>query len=147
MYPRRLSAALLLVALVLHVGFLAGCGGGDQSGGGEGPSGNGSQDSEPGGAKEQGGGENANRGLSATKIALGRVISVDTEAGIIVVRPSAEVQGTKPQRFKVRGNTAITLDDKEADLADAQEGQSAQITYIVRNERNLAREVTLIGRG
>ena len=143
----NLRKSSTVLSLVVLVGFLAGCGGGGQSDAGEDQAGNRSQDGGPGGAKQQAGGEGTNPALSGTKIALGRVTSVDTEAGIIIVRPSTEEQGTRPQRFKIRGDTTITLDDEEASLADVQGGQSAQITYIVKKERNIAREVALISRG
>ncbi|MBA3953248.1 MAG: hypothetical protein H0X57_15390 [Rubrobacter sp.] len=38
------------------------------------------------------------------------------------------------------------LDDEPVELADIQEGQQAQITYVVKNQ-NLAREVVLVGDG
>ena len=139
MYPRRLSTTLYLVALVLLVGFLAGCGAGDQAG-------NGSQDGGSDGATKQGG-EDAQRGAAGAKIALGTVRSVDAEAGIIVLRPSTDVQGEKPLRFKLNENTTVTLDNEKAEMADIEQGQQAQITYVVKNERNLARQVALISRG
>jgi hypothetical protein len=137
MYPRRLSTTLYFVALVLLVGFLAGCGGGDQSG-------SGSQDGGSDGAKKQG---KDVQGGTGAKIALGTVRSVDAEAGIIVLRPSTDVQGEKPLRFKLNENTTVTLDNKQAEMADIEQGQQAQITYVVKNERNLARQVALISRG
>jgi hypothetical protein len=139
MYPRRLSTTLCLVALVLLVGFLAGCGGGDQSG-------SGSQNGGPDGAKKLSG-EDAQRGAGGAKIALGTVRAVDSEAGIIILRPSSEVQGEKPLRFKLNENTTLTLDNKQAEMADIEQGQQAQITYVVKHERNLARQVALISRG
>jgi hypothetical protein len=140
MNPKRPSATLILGTLVLLVGFLAGCGGGDQSG-------NGSQEGGPGEAKKQGVGEDTQPGSSETKIVLGTVTSVDTEARKIILRPSTEVQGEKPQRFKIGENATITLDDEQAELTDVKAGQEAQITYIVRKERNIARVVALISRG
>lgn len=141
MCSKRSSMTLFLGVLVLFVGFL-GCGGGGQSG-------NGSQEREPGEAKKQGGGEDAQRGASGTKIALGRVTSVDTEARTIRLQPSTEVQGEKSQRFKVKEDATITLDDKEAALDDAKAGQDAQITYVVRKENNVnvARVVALVSSG
>jgi hypothetical protein len=142
MCPKRSSVTLFLGVIVLLMGFLAGCGG-------EGQSGDGSQEGGPGEAKKQGGGEDAQRGASGTKIALGRVTSVDTEARTIRLRPSTEVQGEKSQRFKVKEDATITLDDKEAELDDAKAGQDAQITYVVRKENdvNVARVVALVSSG
>jgi hypothetical protein len=57
------------------------------------------------------------------------------------------VQGEEPLRFKLNQNTTVTLDNEKAELADIKQGQQAQITYIVKNERNLARQVALISRG
>lgn len=140
MYPRKPSKVLSLVALVLLAGLLAGCGGGDQSG-------SGSQDDGSGGAKKQEGGEDAKAGASTTKIALGRIASVDTEASKILLRPSADVQGEKPLRFKVAENATIRSNGEKAELADVKEGQDAQITYTVKKERNVARQVTLLSGG
>ena len=142
MCPKRLSMTLFLGVLVLLIGFLAGCGGGGQSG-------DGSQEGGAGEVKKEGGGEGAQRETSGPKIALGTITSVDTEARTIRLRPSTEVQGEKPQRFKVKENATITLDDKEAELADAKAGQDAQITYVVREENdvNVARVVTLVSSG
>lgn len=49
--------------------------------------------------------------------------------------------------FKIAKNATVTLDDKETELAQAEEGQPAQITYIVKNEVNVARQVALISGG
>jgi hypothetical protein len=139
MHPRGPSAALLLVLLILTMGLVAGCGGGDQSG-------NGSQNGGSDGAKKQDG-EGAPQGVSRPKIALGTVTKVDTDRSKIILRPSAEEQGERPIPFKVKPKATITLDGEEAELADAKRGQQAQITYVVRDDRNLAREVTLISNG
>ena len=146
MHPRGPLPAFLLVLLTLTMGLVAGCGG-EQSG-------NGSQGDASGGTKKQGG-EGAKPEISAPKIALGTVTRVNTEARTIFLRPSAEEQGKKPPHFKVRKDATITLDNKEAELSDAEKGQQAQITYVVRlgNERNehrlpqVAREVALISDG
>jgi len=152
MCSKRSSVTLFLGVLVLLMGFLAGCGGGGQSGDGAQEGGaqeGGAQEGGAGEAKKQGDGEGAQRRTSGTKIALGTITSVDTEARTIRLRPSTEVQGEKPQRFKVKENTTITLDDKGAELADAKVGQHAQITYVVREENdvNVTRVVTLVSSG
>jgi hypothetical protein len=144
MHPRGTSAALLLALLILTMGLAAGCGGGDQSGNQSGDeSGNGSQNGGSDGAQKQGG-EGAPQGVPRPKVALGTVVKIDTEKSRITLRPSTEEQGERPIPFKVKPKATITLNDQAAELADAKKGQQAQITYIVRNERNLAREVSLI---
>jgi hypothetical protein len=129
---------LLLVVLIL----LAGCGGGDQSGNG------GQDDGSPGGAKKQGG-EAAKKGAPATKIALGTVrrVNVEGESRRLVLKPSTNEQSKKPIPFRITKQATITLDDEKAELADIKEGQQAQITYIVKNERYRAREVKLFSAG
>ena len=129
---------LLLVVLIL----LAGCGGGDQSGNG------GQDDGSPGGAKKQGG-EAAKKGAPATKIALGTVrrVNVEGESRRLVLKPSTNEQSKKPIPFRITKQATITLDDEKAELADIKEGQQAQITYIVTNERYRAREVKLFSAG
>ncbi len=145
MPPRELSAALLLALLILTMGLVAGCGGGDQSGDQQG---NESQAGGAGGAKKQDG-EGAKPKNSVSKIALGTVARVNTDARMIFLRSTAQEQGKKPLRFRVRKDATITLNDEGAELSDAEKGQSAQITYVVRTdpERNIAREVSLISDG
>ena len=137
MHLRGPSAALIFIALILLAGLLAGCaGGGEQSGNG------GSQ----GGEEQQGEaaqGEGNQADAPETKIALGRVISVKPDRRKIILRPSTEQQGDRLV-FKVIDDAQITLDDQQAEMADAQEGQQAQITYVVVNEQNRARVVGLI---
>ena len=137
MHLRGPSAALLLIASILLAGLLAGCaGGGDQAGNGGSQGGEGEQ-----GQAAQGEGDQANAPVS--KIALGRVIAVKTDRRKIILRPSTEQQGDR-LTFKVVDDAQITLDDQQAELADAQEGQQAQVTYVVVNEQNRARVVALI---
>jgi hypothetical protein len=137
MHLRGPSAVLICIAYLLLAGLLAGCaGGGEQSGNG------GSQ----GGEEQQGEaaqGEGNQAGAPETKIALGRVISVKPDRRKIILRPSTEQQGDRLV-FKVVDDAQITLDDQQAEMADAQEGQQAQITYVVVNEQNRARVVALI---
>ncbi len=145
MLPRKRSTTLLFVAVILLVGLLAGCGGGDQSG-------NGSQDGESGGggqgqvgkAVKKEGAQAAKRGALRPKIALGTVIRVKPERRKMIIRPTTAEGDPKPMPFKIGKQGTITLDDEDAEVADIQKGQQAQITYIVRGKVNLAREVTLI---
>ena len=147
MHPRRPSATLFLAGVILFAGLLVGCGGGGQSA-------NGSQDGESGGTKQQGGEAAKKEGNQAVKkarprarIALGTVRSVNPESRELTLEPSAPVQGKGPIPFKIEKNATVTLDDKETELAQAGEGQPAQITYIVKNEVNVARQVALISGG
>ncbi len=151
MHLRRPSAALLLVASVLLAGLLWGCGGGgDQSGSGSQGGDEEQQGEAQQGEAQQGGGEQgqaAQGGPPEAKIALGRVIAVVPERRKIILRPSAEVQGGERMIFKVRDDAEISLNDQPAEMDGVQEGQQAQIEYIVVNEQNRARRVQLIAEG
>ncbi|MDQ5811565.1 MAG: hypothetical protein M3358_12645 [Actinomycetota bacterium] len=147
MHPRRPSTTLFLAGVILFAGLLVGCGGGGQSA-------NGAQDGESGGTKQQGGEAAKKEGNQAVKkarprarIALGTVRSVNPESRELTLEPSAPAQGKGPIPFKIAKNATVTLDDKETELAQAGEGQQAQITYIVKNEVNVARQVALISGG
>ena len=152
MYLRRPSAAPLLVVSVLLAGLLWGCGGGgDQSGSGGSQGGDEEQQGEAQqGEAQQGGGEQsqaARGGPPEAKIALGTVIAVVPDRRKIILRPSAEVQGGERMSFKVRDDAEISLNDQPAEMDGVQEGQQAQIEYIVVNEQNRARRVQLIAEG
>jgi len=137
MHLRGPSAALFFIAFILLAGLLAGCaGGGEQSGNGGSQGGEDQQ-----GQAAQGEGDQAD--APESKIALGRVISVKPDRRKIILRPSTEQQGDRLV-FKVVDDAQITLDDQQAEMADVQEGQQAQITYVVVNEQNRARVVGLI---
>lgn len=147
MHPRRPSTTLFLAGVILFAGLLVGCGGGGQSA-------NGSQDGESGGTKQQGGEAAKKEGNQAVKkarprarIALGTVRSVNPESRELTLEPSAPAQGKGPIPFKIAKNATVTLDDEETELAQAGEGQQAQVTYIVKNEVNVARQVALISGG
>ena len=137
MRSRGSSVSLFIIVLTLLAGLLVGCGGGDQSGNG------GQSGGESGRAKKQAG-EAAEKGASTPKIALGTVKRVKPERRKLILRRTMGEQGTEPMPFKIAQNATITLDDEQAGLADMKEGQQAQITYVVKGKRNLAREVTLI---
>jgi len=152
MHLRRPSAALLLVASVLLAGLLWGCGGGaDQSGSGGSQGGDEEQQGQAQqGEAQQGGGEQgqaAQGGPPEAKIALGEVVAVAPDKRKIFLRPSTEVQGGERMVFKVKDNAEISLNDQPAEMDGVQEGQQAQIEYIVVNEQNRARRVELIGEG
>ena len=76
-------------------------------------------------------------------MALATIVSVKPDMRKIVLRPSTEQQRNR-LIFKVVDDAVITLNDQQAEMADVQEGQQAQITYVVVNEQNRARVVALI---
>ena len=129
--------ALLFVLLALLVGFAAGCGGGDDQ--------SGSRQQEDGETGQQ---ENGETGQQAEdrpelKIAPGVVESVDPEAGTLVL----QVTRGEPMTFMILPRTKVELDGEAAELADLREGQSAQVSYVVREGENRARLVVAIGGG
>jgi hypothetical protein len=138
-----------LILLVLQLGFLAGCGG-NQSGNG------GSQGGEQGGQQQGGGeqqggqqqgGEATDEGPSQEKVALGSIESVKPDRRKIVLKPSFEAQGGDRITFKVSQDAQIQVNDQEADLSDIQQGQQAQVGYVINNEVNRARSVQIVGGG
>jgi hypothetical protein len=131
-----------LIALIL---LLAGCGGGgDQSGNGGGGQQNDEQAQKGG---EEQGGKAANQGAPQMKIALGTIESVQPDRRRVVLKPSTEVQGGEQMTFNVRKNAEISVNDQEAEMADIEAGQQAQIQYVTRNEVNRARAVQVVGGG
>jgi hypothetical protein len=129
MHPRRSSMALLFVLLALLVGFAAGCGGGDDQ--------SGSRQQEDGETGQQA------EDRPELKIAPGVVESVDPEAGTLVL----QVTRGEPMTFAILPRTKVELDGEAAELADLREGQSAQVSYVVREGENRARLVVAIGGG
>jgi hypothetical protein len=140
MHLRRLSAAPFLLVLILLAGILAGCGGGDQSG----------NESQGGGSQQQqdgGSGAQNKKDAPQAKIALGTVGAVNEKAERFTLRPSVEAQGKDPVLFKLTPEARVTLDGKEAGLADMQKGRQAQVEYVVKKDLNRARSVTLFSEG
>ena len=136
MHLRGPSAALFFIASIVLAGLLAGCaGGGDQAKNSRTQTADGEQQ-----------GEATQADAPVPKIALGTVISVKPDRRKIILRPSTEQQGDR-LIFKVVDGAQITLDDQQAEMADVQEGQQAQIQYISFNEQNRARVVGLISSG
>jgi hypothetical protein len=134
---RETSAVALILPLALSfmlAGLLAGCGGssGGQSGGGQ--------------QQGKAGGEAAKKKPLPSKIAVGTVRAYKDDRRRLSLRPAAKVQGQKPLGFKVRKKAQVTLDGKQAELADIQEGQQAQIRYVVKNEINRAIIVQLFSK-
>jgi len=132
---RETSAVSRILALVLSlllVGLLAGCGGSDQSDG----------------SKQEGkaGGEAAKKEKLSKKVAIGTVRAYKADRRRLSLRPASEVQGDKPLGFKVRQNAQVTLDGEQAELGDIEEGQQAQIQYVVENDVNRAIIVQLFSK-
>jgi hypothetical protein len=137
MHQRGLSTVLFLVTIVLIVGLLTGCGGGDQSGSGS---------QQDGGSRaEQGNNASKKRGKNGPKkkLLFGTVTFVNPKTEGFSVRPTIDEQGNKPVAFRLANETSITLGGKEAKLEDLKKGQQAQVEYVERNERNRARSVRL----
>ena len=147
MHPRRTQTMLFFLASILLAGLLAGCGGGDQAGDGSQDGGSGREQGQVGKAAKKGKGEAAKKVALRPKIALGTVIHVNPERRRMVIRAVTGKEDTKRMPFKIVPSATITLDDEVAELADIKDGQQAQVTYVVRNEVNRAREVTLISGG
>ena len=143
---QKSSYVLLVAVCALLLGFATGCGGGGDESGSQQENGSGSQQQEGGsraggetsGAQADGtGGED---GSAENKTALGVIGSVKLDNDRFTLRPSGDGERMV---FKLRENTRIELDGREVKPADIRQGQQAQIQYVVRNERNVARVVTL----
>ena len=132
---RETSAVSRILALVLSlllVGLLAGCGGSDQSGGGQ--------------QEGKAGGEGSGKEKLSRKVAIGTVRAYKDDRRRLSLRPAAKVQGEKPLGFKVRKKAQVTLDGEQAELKDIEEGQQAQIRYLVKNGINRAIIVQLFSK-
>jgi len=127
--PRRLSATLFFVSLVL----LAGCGGGggDQSAGQQG----GGNDQ-----GQQGGDTQPGRCPPRDQDSAWPIESVNPETRTLVVQ---QTRG-EPMDFTLGARARIELDEQGAELTDLREGQSAQVSYVEREGGNRARLVVAI---
>lgn len=135
MRPRETSAVSKILPLVLSlllVGLLAGCGGSNQSGGGQ--------------QEDKAGGGAAKKEKLARKVAIGTVRAYKDDRRRLSLRPASEAQGDKPLGFKVRKKAQVTLDGEQAELGDIEEGQQAQIRYVVKNDVNRAIIVQLFSK-
>ena len=119
--------------LALLAALLAGCGGGEQSGG-SGEGGGQGQDQQQQESKKE---------AQETKIAVGNVVSVKPDKRRMVVQPSKQVEGPDKIPLNVRKTAEITLGGEKAEMGDIAEGQQAQATYVVKNEVNRAVSVQL----
>lgn len=123
---------LIVPILVLLAALPAGCGGGgEQSGGSQ----------EGGGQQDQQ--QESKKQAQETKIAIGNVVSVQTDRRRMVVQPSQEVEGAEKVPLNVRKTAEITLGGQKAEMGDIKEGQQAQAEYIVKNDVNRAISVQL----
>lgn len=146
----RAPAAMPCLILVLFLlGSLAACGGGGQSG--DGGSQGGEQQGEQGGDQQDGGqpqgGQAGGGGRPQQKIALGTIESVDPESREVVLAPDFEAQGGDQITFKLRKNAVVRVNDQEAELSEVQQGQSAQVEYVTRDDVNRALAVEIVGGG
>jgi predicted small secreted protein len=123
---------LIVPLLVLLAALLAGCGGGgeQQSGGSQ----------EGGGQQDQ---QQSKKEAQETKIAVGNVVSVQTDRRRMVVEPSQEVEGAEKIPINVRKTAEITLGGQKAEMGDIAEGQQAQAEYVVKNDVNRAISIQL----
>jgi hypothetical protein len=152
----RVPAAVpYLILLLFLLGSLVACGGGEGSGDG-GSQGGEQQQGQQGGEQQEGGqqqggeqqtGQAGGGGGPQQKIALGTIESVDPEKREVVLKPGFEAQGGDQITFNVRKNAEVRVNDQEAELADVQSGQSAQVEYVTRNEVNRATAVEIVGGG
>lgn len=141
MRSTALRIALLLVLAIL----LSGCGGGgSESGSEDGGGSGGEQEQQAGGEESAGSGdEEANGG--GQKIALGQIASVNAEAGRFAIEPSTADQGEEPITFKLTEGGTVTLEGEEVELSAMEEGQQAQVEYVVLKDLKRARKVELFG--
>jgi hypothetical protein len=142
---RETSAVSLIFPLALALslvlaGLLAGCGGSGSS-----------QDQSSGGGQQQkqedkAGGKAAKKEPLSRKIAIGTVRAYKDDRRRLSLRPASKAQGEKPLGFKVRKKAQVTLDGEQAELKDIEEGQQAQIRYLVKNDINRAIIVQLFSK-
>ncbi len=135
MWFKESSAASKIIALMLSLllmGLLAGCGGSDQSGGGQ--------------QEGNSGGGGAEKEKLTRKVAIGTVRAYKDDRRRLSLRPASEAQGKKPLGFKVRKKAQVTLDGEQAELGDIEEGQQAQVRYVVKNDVNRAIIVQLFSK-
>jgi hypothetical protein len=142
------AAMPFLILVLFLLGSLAACGGGQS---GDGGSQGGEQQGEQGGDQQDGGqpqgGQAGGGGRPQQKIALGTIESVDPESREVVLAPDFEAQGGDQITFKLRKNAVVRVNDQEAELSEVQQGQSAQVEYVTRDDVNRALAVEIVGGG
>lgn len=130
------SKALPVVAMLLFVGLLAGCGGGGEQ------SGQGKQGDGGGGQKKAAKG-GAGKDAPETKIALGRVVSAKPDKRIVAMRSHMEEQRGERMVFRIKKNAQITLDDEKADVEAIKDDQQIRVEYISKEKLDRALTVNL----
>jgi hypothetical protein len=142
------AAMPFLILVLFLLGSLAACGGGQ---GGDGGSQGGEQQGEQVGDQQDGGqqqgGQSGGGGRPQQKIALGTIEGVDPESREVVLAPDFEAQGGEQITFKLRKNAVVRVNDQEAELSEVQQGQSAQVEYVTRDDVNRASAVEIVGGG
>src|SRR5215211_7914137 len=118
---------LVTLAFLLLLGLLAGC--------------NRSGDSREQEQAEKAAGKAAEKAAGKKeplqrKTAIGTVRAFQDDR--LSLRPVSDTMGKKPLGFEVRRNARVTLGGKRAKLGDIEEGQQAQISYVVENGVNRA---------
>jgi len=133
----RVRALMTFCVSILFMVALNGCGGGGQSG-------NESQGDESGGKKaEKAGSGKKGRTPPELTNASGTLGRIDTEKGILTLRPE---EGDQPMRFRFNPDAAeVTVDGKVAGLGDLAGGQEAEVGYFERESRMVARTVSAKG--
>lgn len=135
----RVRAPMTFCLSILFMVALVGCGGGGQSG-------NESQgDGDESGAKKAEKAGSGKKGRTSPELttASGTLGRIDTEKGILTLRPE---EGDQPMRFKFNPDAAeVTVDGKEASPGDLAGGQEAEVGYFERESRMVARTVSAKG--
>ena len=131
-----LTALLLILAILL-----GGCGGGSSEGGGDSGGDSAGQEEQQASGEESANEEDG----GGNRIALGLIASVNAQAGRFAVEPSTDEQGEEPISFKLAEGGRVTLDGQEVELSEMEEGQQAQVEYVVLKDLNRARIVELFG--
>jgi hypothetical protein len=142
------AAMPFLILVLFLLGSLAACGGGQS---GDGGSQGGEQQGEQVGDQQDGGqqqgGQAGGGGRPQQKIALGTIEGVDPESREVVLAPDFEAQGGEQITFKLRKNAVVRVNDQEAELSEVQQGHSAQVEYVTRDDVNRALAVEIVGGG
>ncbi len=82
-------------------------------------------------------------GVAETRIALGRVVAVNPDKDVIVMRADREAQDGERMVFRIKKNAEITLDGEKADVEAIKEDQQVQIEYISKEKLDRAISVSL----
>lgn len=144
----RFKGTLLtgVIGMLFMLGFVAGCGGSDQSGKQQGGNSSNDQSQQSTSGGSGGGTGQGDAGAQGNKIAVGKIVNVNAEARKFVVKPAKG----ENMKFKAVPKARIKLDGKEVELSDMKQGQQVQLNYTVRGKMgvpNRARSITLFKNG